>query len=52
MNKLALEEESDTGYWYALSLRYIGDPFKSMENIASTIYCWTKSVDIFEQYFF
>ncbi|MDC1266627.1 CHAT domain-containing protein [Crocinitomicaceae bacterium] len=50
MNQLALKEQSDTSYWYALSMRYQGNPHNTWGNIDSTIYYWQKSVDLFEKY--
>jgi hypothetical protein len=32
MNQLALKEQSDTSYWYALSIRYMGNCYYSNVN--------------------
>jgi CHAT domain-containing protein len=50
MNKLALNEQSDTSYWYALSLRYIGNPFYTRREYDSTLVYWQKSLSLFEKY--
>jgi tetratricopeptide (TPR) repeat protein/CHAT domain-containing protein len=50
MNQLALKEQSDTSYWYALSLRYIGNPFETEGNNDSTLFYWLKSLHCFEKY--
>lgn len=50
MNQLALKEQSDTSYWYALSMRYQGNPHETWGNMDSTIYYWKRSVDFFEKY--
>lgn len=50
MNQLALQEETDTSYWYALSMRYQGNPHYSLGNIDSTLFFWEKSVELFEAY--
>ena len=50
LNKLALSEQTDTSYWYALSLRYIGNPYEAVGNNDSTLYYWLKSLDYFEKY--
>jgi hypothetical protein len=31
MNQLALKEQTDTSYWYALSMRYMGNPHDNSE---------------------
>ena len=50
MNQLALKEQSDTSFWYALSMRYQGNPYYNQGNYDSTLYYWKKSVDLFEKY--
>ena len=50
MNQLALEEQTDSSYWYALSMRYMGNPHYSWGNTDSTIFYWSKSVELFEKY--
>ena len=50
MNTLALKEQTDTSFWYALSWRYMGNLHNSWGNIDSTIYYWRKSVELFEKY--
>jgi CHAT domain-containing protein/tetratricopeptide (TPR) repeat protein len=50
MNQLAIKEQTDTSYWYALSMRYIGNPFNSLGINDSTIVYWQKSVELFEKY--
>ena len=50
MNRLALKELSDSSYWYALSLRYQGNPHDTWGNKDSTIFYWQKSVELFEKY--
>ena len=50
MNQLALQEQTDTSYWYALSMRYQGNPHNTLGNKDSSIYYWKKSVELFEKY--
>ena len=50
MNQQALLEQSDTSYWYALSLRYQGNPHDTWGNYDSTIHYWSKSVELFKNY--
>ncbi len=50
MNQLALKEQSDTSYWYALSLRYQGNPHDTWGNKDSIIFYWQKSIELFEKY--
>jgi tetratricopeptide (TPR) repeat protein len=50
MNQLALKEQTDTSYWYALSMRYMGNPHDTWGNTDSTIFFWYKSVELFEKY--
>ncbi|MDA9161958.1 CHAT domain-containing protein, partial [Crocinitomicaceae bacterium] len=50
MNQLALKEQTDTSYWYALSMRYQGNPHYTWGNTDSTIYYWKRSVELFEEY--
>jgi hypothetical protein len=45
MNQLALEEETDTSYWYALSMRYQGNPHETWGNKDSVLHYWQKSVN-------
>ena len=40
MNQLALEEQSDTSYWYALSMRYQGNPYYAMKKVDTALYYW------------
>lgn len=51
MNQLALKEQSDTSYWYALSLRYIGNYYDTKGVIDSVLYYWTKSLKLFETHY-
>ena len=44
MNQLALKEQSDTSYWYALSMRYQGNPHYTWGNTDSTIFYWKTSL--------
>lgn len=50
MHRLALQEQGDTSYWYALSARYIGNPFYSQQNMDSCIFYWEKSAELFSEY--
>jgi CHAT domain-containing protein/tetratricopeptide (TPR) repeat protein len=50
MNQLALKEQSDTSYWYALSMRYQGNPHDTWGNTDSTLFFWKKSAELFEKY--
>ena len=50
MNQLAFQEQSDTSYWYALSMRYQGNPHYTKGKTDSTNYYWQKSVNLFEKY--
>ena len=50
MNQLALKEQSDTSYWYALSMRYQGNPHDTWGNYDSAIHYWSKSVELFKNY--
>ena len=50
MHRLALQEQGDTSYWYALSARYIGNPFYSQENVDSSLFYWEKSAKLFSKY--
>lgn len=50
MNQLALKEQTDTSYWFALSMRYMGNPHDKWGNNDSTIFFWYKSVELFEKY--
>ena len=50
MNQLALKEQTDSSYWYALSWRYIGNPHYTWGNTDSTIFYWRKSLKLFEKY--
>ena len=49
MNQLSLQEQTDTSYWYALSMRYQGNPHDTWGNKDSTIFYWRKSVELFEK---
>ena len=48
MNELALKEQSDTSYWYALSMGYQGYPYYTWGNVDSTFHFWKKSTILFE----
>ena len=50
MNQLALLEQTDTSYWFALSFRYLGNPHNTWGNKDSTISYWKQSIDLFEKY--
>ena len=50
MNAWALQNETDTSLRYAVSLRYIGNSHETLGNTDSTIYYWTKSVELFEKH--
>ena len=50
MNQLSLQEQTDTSYWYALSMRYQGNPHNTLGNKDSSIYYFEKSVELFEKY--
>jgi hypothetical protein len=50
INQLALKEQTDTSYWYALSMRYQGNPYETWGNTDSTIFYWRKSVELFKKY--
>ncbi|MDA9161957.1 hypothetical protein N9O13_06175, partial [Crocinitomicaceae bacterium] len=50
MNHLALKEQSDTSYWYALSMRYQGNPHYTWGNRDSTIFYWKTSMSLFEKH--
>ena len=50
MNQLALKEQTDTSYWFALSMRYMGNPHDTWGNTDSTIFYWSKSVRLFEKF--
>ncbi len=45
MNRLALKQQTDTSYWYALSMRHMGNPHDAWGNTDSTIYYWSRSVE-------
>jgi len=49
MNKSALAEQGDTSYWYALSMRYLGNPYYSKGNIDSALYFWEISAELFKK---
>ena len=44
MNKLALKEQTDTSYWYALSFRYLGNCFYSMKKNDLAFYNYKLSI--------
>jgi CHAT domain-containing protein/Tfp pilus assembly protein PilF len=48
MNQLAIKEQSDTSYWYGLSLRYQGNVLFKQEIFDSVHFYWTKSLTFFE----
>ncbi|MDC0105867.1 tetratricopeptide repeat protein, partial [Bacteroidia bacterium] len=48
MNQLALKEEGDTSYWYALSMRYIGNPYYTLNKTDSCLEYWHRSLTLFE----
>ena len=50
MNQHAIKEQTDTSYWYALSLRYQGNVYETREDNDSTLFYWLKSLDYFEKY--
>jgi CHAT domain-containing protein/Tfp pilus assembly protein PilF len=50
MNQLALKEQSDTSFWYALSMRAQGFPYYNRGDYDSTLYYWKKAVDLFKEY--
>ena len=50
MNTLALWEQTDSSYWHALSLRYVGNVYYSNGNYDSTTFYWVKSVMLFNKY--
>ena len=50
MNQLALKEQTDTSYWYALSMRYQGNPYETWGNKDSTIFYWKKTIELFVKY--
>ena len=50
MNQHAIKEQTDTSYWYALSLRYQGNVYETREDDDSTLFYWLKSLDYFEKY--
>jgi len=50
MHRLALQEQGDTSYWYALSARYIGNSFYSQRNVDSCLFYWEKSAELFSEY--
>lgn len=50
LNRITIQEQSDTSYWYALSLRYIGNPHYTNGNYDSTLVYWQNSVTLFEKY--
>jgi CHAT domain-containing protein/tetratricopeptide (TPR) repeat protein len=50
MNKLALNEQSDTSYWYALSLRYQGNVYETRGENDSTLLYMLKSLGYFDKY--
>ena len=50
MNQLALLEQTDTSYWFALSFKYLGNPHNTWGNKDSTISYWKQSIDLFEKY--
>lgn len=49
MNSLSLAEQSDTSYWYALSMRYQGNIYDTWEDKDSTFFYWIKSVELFDR---
>jgi CHAT domain-containing protein len=48
MNQLALKEEGDTSYWYALSMRYIGNPYYTLNKTDSCLEYLHLSLTLFE----
>ena len=50
MSNLALKEQTDSSYWYALSLRYQGNVYETRENNDSTLFYWLNALNIFEKY--
>jgi len=50
MNTLALNEQTDTSYWYALSMRYQGNVYETRENNDSTLFYWLNALNIFEKH--
>jgi tetratricopeptide (TPR) repeat protein len=50
MNELALREQTDSSYWHALSLKYVGNVYYSNGNYDSTTIYWVKSVLLFNKY--
>ena len=50
MNLLSLKEQTDTSYWYALSMSYQGNSHNTLGNKDSSSYYWKKSVELFEKY--
>ena len=49
MNKSALAEQGDTSYWYALSMRYLGNPHDAKGNTDSALYFWEISAELFKK---
>jgi CHAT domain-containing protein len=50
MSNLAVKEQTDSSYWYALSLRYQGNVYETKENNDSTLGYWLKALNHFEKY--
>ena len=49
MNQLSLTEQTDTSYWYGLSLRYLGNVYFKKELIDSTRFYWENALMLFEK---
>jgi CHAT domain-containing protein/uncharacterized protein HemY len=50
MSNLAVKEQTDSSYWYALSLRYQGNVYETKENNDSILSYWLKALNHFEKY--
>jgi CHAT domain-containing protein len=49
LNSLSYYEQTDTSYWYALSMRYIGNTFYSERVYDSSLFYLNKSLELFEK---
>ena len=48
MNQRAIQEQTDTSFWYGLSLRYQGNVFYKKEIYDSVKFYWSRSLTFFE----
>ena len=46
MNQLSQQEQTDTSFWYGLSLGFMGKIYFGLNDIDSSIYCLKKSIQL------